>query len=310
MKLFGWKPDDPFTEKLIASLPTPHVPTRLIRQSTKRDVLLWDAMKVVQPNWKRQAQGIGDCVSWGAELGCTCLLWNMAAKGEIEFIAEAATEAIYGGCRVEVHGGPQMGLNEDGAAGSWAADWLRQYGVLLRIDYSKLTGVAEHDLRVYKSDRAQKWGYYGCGGQTDKGLLDNVAKQYPVKDITAVLNSTEAEAAIDAGCPITVASSAGFEGQRDSEGIIHKNGSWPHQMVILGKKYTAGGNLLFRLFNSWNGSADGPDPGIDSEAVSACSWWITPKDADKIFREQDSFALSSVTGFTQAPYDFNSDLLV
>jgi hypothetical protein len=203
-----------------------------------------------------------------------------------------------------------MRINEDGAAGSWAADWLKGWGVLLRLDYSQKTGNPEHDLTKYEAGRAQRWGYYGCGGEGDKSALDEIARMYPVREVAMVTSVEQCEAAIDAGCPVTVASGVGFEGDRNSEGIIRRSGNWPHQMVVLGKKYTPNGDCLFRLFNSWGKSAFGPDPGIAEPAISDCSWWIVEDDLNAILREQDSFAMSSVAGFENEPYNFDSDLFV
>jgi hypothetical protein len=280
-----------------------------MQQVEKRDVLLWPPLQAVSPLWKRGSQAIGDCVSWGAELACTLLLAQLAVAGEADWVGEAATESIYGGCRVEVHGRPIMRYEQDGAAGSWAANWLNKWGVLLRLDYSQETGNAEHNLTRYSGDRAKDWGYHGNGGRTDKAILDNLAKAHPVKDVSQVNTVEAAEAALQVGCPITVASQVGFEGQRNSEGIVRRRGSWPHQMCLVGLKYTASGTPLFRLANSWGKSAAGPDPGITWQAISDCSWWVVPEDLQVILREEDSFAFSKVEGFKLPPFDWTNYLI-
>ena len=309
-KLFGYVPDPKHTELYVSSLPFKRIPDRLIRQKTQRDVLLWLPKNTVQPNWRRGAQDIGDCVSWGAEIVCTCTLWNKAVRGEIQFEAEAATESIYGFCRVELHGKPVMGLREDGAAGSWAAEAMVKFGVLLRKDYSIETGNPEHDLRKYSGQKAQQWGYYGNGGRSDGDKLDEIARNYPVQEVVPIYTPDEADAAIDAGMPITVASMVGFEGNRDNEGIIKAKGQWPHQMAVLGKKFTPGGNRLWRFFNSWNGSVSGPDPGIDDKFVSECSWWTDDASFARCLRDRDTFAYGPIKGLDLPPYDFDTQLLV
>jgi hypothetical protein len=252
-----------------------------------------------------------NCVAWGAELACTCLLWNMAAKEEIDFPGEVATESIYGGCRVEVHGKPIMPLNEDGAAGSWAADWVHKWGVLIRRDYSQETGNREHDLSRYDGEKERRWGYYGCGGQSDINKLDEIAKQYPVQDVTLIRTWEQAKTALAAGCPITIASNAGFDGPRNSDGIIRRNTSWPHQMVLLGNGFTQGGNEYGDIFNSWNGSHTGPYPGVDDPRVQECAFRATAEDIERyILSAMDAFGLSPIKGFTQSLYDFETGLLV
>lgn len=304
MSLCGWKPDRVGTERFVQSLPHPHVGgiRKLMAQREQRDAKLWEVLRKVAPDWRRGSQGIGDCVSWGAEFACTLLLAQLAAEGRAEF-CEAATEPIYGGCRVEVHGGrPPMGPREEGAAGSWAADWLNKFGVLVRKDYSRETGNPDHDLRKYSPQRARDWQGSGCGGRNDKDALDNVARNYPVKDVSQVRTIAEAEAALQAGCPITIASDVGFEGNRDSEGIIRRRGQWPHQMCLAGVMYLRG-EPLFRCVNSWGKSASGPDPHCDWPAMSDCSWWIVAEDLERILRQEDSFALSKVEGFALPPFD-------
>lgn len=322
MKLFGYIPDQVHATRLRAILP--RFPKRLVTQVKKgQDVMLWKAKDIAQPDWERKQQMIGDCVSWGAELVITCIMWNMHAEGKYQFEAEAATEAIYGGCRVEVNGGrPPMGKTEDGASGSWAAEWLsRKGGVLLRKDYSALTGNTDHDLRVYDGEepsdnsfqgKARRWGYYGCGGQNDGGKLDALASKNPVEGVVPVHNADEVEAALAIKCPVTIASQVGFESKRDSNGIMLPRGSWAHQMCILGVKYGSDGSRFFRIFQSWgdSNSQSGPDPGIDDPRVTACSWWTTEDAVNRITGEEDSYAFSPVRGFTQAPYDFNTGLLV
>jgi len=310
-QLFGRIPDELNAKRFIGSLPNPTVPKRLIRQVQKgQDVMLWLAKDKVEPTWRRGAQGIGDCVSWGAELVCTCLLWNQAARGESQFVAEAATESIYGGCRVEIYNGGKELRDDDGAAGSWAAEWLQKYGVLLRLDYSQQTGNREHNLEEYDADRAKQWGRYGNGGKEDRNALDEVARVYPVQDVTQVRNADEAEAALAHGCGITIASGVGFEGvTKDSDGVKDPAGSWPHQMCSLGLKYMSDGSRLFRIFQSWGKSEEGGDPGIDDQAVKDCSWWITERTLNRMLGEDDSYAFSNVKGFVQAPYDFGTGLI-
>jgi hypothetical protein len=309
---FGYVPDPAYTDSYVKGLSFPHLAMHLphlMRQRTKRDVYLWEALLAVKPSWQRGAQGIGDCVSWGAELCATILLAQLAVTGQSAWIEEAATEAIYGGCRVEALG-ERAGGYEDGAAGSWAAQWLNNFGVLLRIDYSQQTGNPDHDLRHYDERRAKEWGNYGCGGENDKGALDAIAKVYPVKDVTQVRSVEEAAASIDAGCPVSVASMAGFgDMKRDAEGICRIDGSWAHQMMFAGVRHLRGEPFL-QCFQSWGKSCSGPFPGIAHPAILDCSWLVSPEDANKMLGADDSFAYSRVEGFALPPWDFSKNFFV
>ena len=318
-KLFGRIEDRLETQQYISTLRYPVMPRRLLRQDTPRDVFLW---QVLPPGWTRLAQGIGDCVSHGAALAGSILVYELIAKGMLEaepgLSYEVSPEATYGGCRVEVNGGRSPLGSDDGALGSWAAQWLNKWGVLLMQDYSSKTGNKDHDLRQYIPQRASAWGVTGCGGKQDQGLLDEAAKLHPVQEVTPVRTTTEMSAAIDAGCTCTIASDVDFEAKVDQRGFIvrDENGvcraggnNWPHQMCVLGKKFIQG-VVAFRIFNSWGHSTTGPDPGIDNEEISKCSWWCVEKDMRRILAADDSFALSNVKGFEQPPFDFANTVLV
>lgn len=270
--------------------------------TAKEDTFLWNALLAVHPSWRRGAQGIGDCVSWGAELVCTVLMALQAAKGQSRWIAEAATEPIYGGGRVEAQGRSRGGYS-DGSFGAAAAKWLRDWGVLLRVDYSQDTKNPEHDLRQYSKKKAKEWGNFGCGGSRDNGVLDGAARQFPVQHVVAVKTVAEAAAAICNLYPITIASMAGFGSMnRDSRGMCRIVGQWAHQMCVLGVRFRAG-EPEFRIFQSWGDSCSGPDPGIDKPVISACSWWCSAKDMAWILRSGDCWIFGDIAGLPAQSLD-------
>src|SRR4051812_4357194 len=169
LALCGYTPDLPATRAFVATLRQPtlrEAAPDLLRQE-KRDTVLWPAIVRLNPEWERGSQGIGDCVSWGYEMACTTLMSLQVFERNLEPVfRRAATEAIYGGSRVEASGHKTGGWS-DGSYGAVAAKWVRDWGVLLRDDYSKRTSIAEHDLREYSSKRAKNWGNWGCGGEDD-----------------------------------------------------------------------------------------------------------------------------------------------
>lgn len=305
---FGWSPNPAATAAYVGSLPEPTIAQTLLAGAPqeRKDAFLWLPLMSVKPDWKRGAQGIGDCVSWGAELAATMLMAIQAVVHGDAWEAEAATEPIYGGGRVEANGGRLAGYG-DGSYGAAAAKWVRNWGVLLRQDYSAVTGNPDHDLRFYSKDRAKSWGNFGCGGQRDErgnGPLDLLARKHPVKATSLVENAEQLDAALQSGYPVTVASNVGFGRMaRDSNGIVRASGNWSHQMMFGGVKWL-GINRLFRLFNSWGKSASGPDPDIVHQAVSDCSWWVTDEDANRMLRQGDSFAFSDIVGFPPRVLDF------
>ncbi len=276
----------------------------------QKDVELWLPLMQLKPSWQRGAQGIGDCVSWGWELGQTTLMTIQHMLGLGQWITEAATEPNYGGSRVEARGG-KLGGYSDGSYGAAAARWARDWGTVLRLDYSQQTGIEEHNLTSYSSKKAKAWGNFGCGGADDAGRedgkLDKIAKLMPCKEVTQVTTTEQAERAIHNGYPIPVCSGVGFgDMQRNSEGIVRASGSWAHCMMIGGVRYIRSSNTrLWRLFQSWGKSCSGPDPGIEHEAISWCSWWITDDDFARILRADDSFAIGLQDGMPPQKLDLS-----
>lgn len=305
---YGYIPNPVKTAQIVSQWRYPRLMTSFpeLLVFEERDVFLWKPLITVEPTWRRGKQLIGDCVSWGGELVCTMLMAMQHVKGEGTWVAEGATESLYG-LRAEL--GDRSW--SDGWYGSGCAEALQKYGICLRLDYSKETGNDEHDLREYSGEKAKQWGYYGCGGENDKGKLDAIAKQHPAKGVTQVRNAKEAAAALNIGCPITIASNVGFGSmRRNNDGIVRRSGSWNHQMMIGGVKYF-NGEPLFRIFQSWGpNSCSGPDPGIEDEAISGCSWWATAEDIDDILGQEDSYAFSRIEGFIAEAWDWEQNYFV
>lgn len=301
--LCGWVPNPEGSAELEGQVGSVGSSAGHLLSTPKKDAYLWLALLAVLPNWRRGAQGIGDCVSWGAELASTMLMALQHVKGVSRFVAEAATEPIYGGCRVEALGKRSGGWS-DGAFGAAAAKWMRDWGVLLRVPYAQETGNQEHDLTRYDKERAKNWGNYGCGGQHDQGKLDAMAKLFPCQHVVACKSALEAAAAIANGYTVTIASMAGYgDMRRDSRGIVRRSGQWAHQMMLGGVRWVAG-EPLFRCFQSWGAkSASGPDPGIESEAISGCSWWITAEDLEWICKSGDCWVIGDVHGLPPQSID-------
>ena len=311
MQLFGRIYDPIETAKYVASLPTPNAKNipRLMVKAERQATHLWKPLIQVQPSWRRGQQEIGDCVSWGAEFAATLLLAKQAVQGRTTWRGPAATETIYGGCRVEIAGG-EMG-RQDGAMGHWAADWLKKYGVLLREDYSKITGNPDHDMREYSGRKASNFGYYGNGGKDDEGKLDAIAKEHPIKEVTQVTDFDDLVELLLRGCPVTCASGVGYEGNRNSEGIISARGQWPHQMCFIGVDFSPGGEAFVICGNSWGRSpVSGPFPGVEEEAIHLCAWRCKQRDVERQLQEQDCFAFSDVDWNDIKPFNFTENLIV
>lgn len=294
-RLFGYAPDPVATRAFVATLPHRSITAanpRLLEYRADEPVFLYRPLyeayqsKYGRP-WVVGRQGIGDCVSWGFAHGADmhlALMWRLGDSGEW---SPAATEAIYGGSRVEARGGRPAGYS-DGSYGAAAAKWLRGWGALHRRDYPDL----EFDLSKYDKGRAKDWGNFGCGGRGDNGKADSIAKQHPITDVALVTTFREAAAAIQSGYPVAVCSDQGFSDRRDADGFARAQGTWYHCMVFCGVRFDRPGLLCL---NSWGPSwISGPKWPSDQPDGS---FWVDERTVDRMLGQGDSFAISGYKSF-------------
>jgi hypothetical protein len=241
-------------------------------------------------------QLIGDCVSWGAMHAVAvseAVAWSLGKLPEPPLMP--ASEALYGGARVEARNKPGDGLQpyggfSDGATGFGAAKFLREFGVVYRQKYPTA------DLTEYSGERAKQWGAYGCGGQGDAGRMDAEAKKHPLRHVVAVRSWAELAAAIESGYPVTLASSQGFQSVRNKDGIAEASGTWMHQQVAIAIRHKKNGSPddLVLILNSW-----GPNwiagPKVPADMPDG-SYWARRSVVETRMLE-DAWAIGDTDGF-------------
>jgi len=260
--------------------PYTRIDTRSISGSGRGKIcLLWKAFEHVVGELVPHNQAIGDCVSHAFGLAVDILTATQIANGARQlWKGPSCTETIYGGCRVEIAGGVLRG---DGAMGSWAANWLRSYGNLVRKVYGP------HDLRTYSGSRAKKFGRHGVPND-----LEPLAKLHPVRTTALIKTWDELCDANANGYPVAVCSNQGFTDTRDMEGFLKPKGSWAHAMCIIGVDDTKRPGALIQ--NSWGANwVSGPTRYGQPKG----SFWVDAKIVEKMLRCEDSFALSNYRGF-------------
>ena len=304
--LFGYVPDRQATEQFIRSLgPRPDLKTRapgLFGHDDDQPVLLYRALYEAYAathggQWIVDAQEIGDCVSWGGAHSVDiagAVLWKLNLSATWK---PAATEALYGGSRVEARGVSQGGYR-DGSNGGWLAKFVRDYGVVFREQYPTV------DLTHYSGQRAKDWGNFGCGGRDDNGRLDALCKQHPVRDVALVTTFNEAAAAIRSGYPVAVCSGQGFSRKRDADGFAAGSGNWAHCMCFIGVRTDREGLLCL---NSWGPNwISGPKWPAD---MPDGSFWVDRRTAERMLAGRDSFAFSGFAGFPYRKLDHGAWVL-
>jgi len=248
-------------------------------------------------------QGIGDCVAWGAAHAVAiseAVSWSLGKLPDPPLFP--ATEALYGGARVEARGKPGDGAQpvggwSDGATGYGAAKFLREFGVVYRTKYPSC------DLTEYSPDRARQFGAYGCGGQGDNGRLDAEAKKHPLKHVVAVRSWAELCASIESGYPVTLASSQGFSSARDKNGIAEASGVWMHQMCAIGIRHKKNGapDDLCLVLNSWGPMWNGPKENKFPHDQPDGSFWARRSVIEHML--DDAWAIGDTDGFKYRDLD-------
>lgn len=197
----------------------------LVGASSENRVLLWKFLeaatgKPVEPHL--QSNNVGDCVAQAFGMGVDLLAASeIYLLGENErWFAKSSVEMIYAGSRNEIGGSAFKG--QPGSEGKWAAEYLKQYGVLHRTKYDTL------DLTVYSSIRSKQYRDLGVPDE-----LEPIAREHPVMHYTKVADFDSACDAMAGGQPVIICSSYapvdGKNSRRDEDGFIKLdtgNGRW------------------------------------------------------------------------------------
>jgi intein/homing endonuclease len=225
-----------------------------------------------------------NCVGHGFSLGVDVLTAvRIAMFGKPErWITKAATEIIYAGSRVEVGG---RRIRGDGSMGTWAAEFIRDWGVLLRKAY--LDG--KYDYTEYSGPLSRKLGKSGVPDD-----LEPLCREHPVKTCALVNSWEECRDAVANGYPVVMCSNTGFRTTRDKDGFLRRTRRpWFHAMLIHGidDSYRRPGGLVQ---NSWGENwVDGPT----RHDQPMGSFWADARTIDRAMKQGDSIALSGYVGY-------------
>lgn len=285
--LGGWIDDPKGVEKSMSRLPMPvfsDVWSATKESGKGKKMLLYDIVRKVAGGFPNRLQTVGDCVSQGTALAvdiAKCV--DIHLKGDFEqWVAETSTEDIYSGSR-NIIGGGRLG-NGDGSLGSWAAEYVNEYGGLPRDKYGNI------DLTVYDGNKARQWGRSGF--KLPKEFLD-IAKKHPILTVSQVNTWEEVRDLIYNGYPVTIASNQGFSSERDKDGFAKPEGSWAHLMclVAMDDEFNRPGALCANSWAEWNSGPKRHDQPVGS-------FWIDAEELEKrILKTGDCWAFSGYLGF-------------
>jgi hypothetical protein len=285
----GWKFDKKARERFVTKNRYPFFSqlSRSIKGSSDNKIVMLSPFfeKALGRPSVPHEQGLGDCVAHAFALGIdylTAVQMYMQHTPE-RWIAECATEPLYGGSRVEIGEGVLWG---DGSTGFWAAEWLITYGALLRQQYPGF------DFTKYDPEMAKEMGRDGCPDS-----LEPIAKLHPIRTSALVGDFDSLCDAINNGYPVAVCSSVGFGMTsnywvRDSKGFLRRRGRWGHAMLAIGfdKKSQRKGACIQ---NSWGNWVTGPT----QHGQPKGSFWVDARTVDAMLGDGDSHALSQYVGY-------------
>ena len=248
------------------------------------DVFLWQAVRKVNnkgPPWYPNVnqQSVGCCVGCGFKHAADVCQAMQIVRGQRAEWKPISVEVIYGGSRIEVGGGRISG---DGSVGSWAAKWVKDFGV------APMERYGSYDLTTFSPARAREFGRKGVPEDIEK-----IARDHPVKGTALVTSWTDIKRAVQQGYPVAICSDQGFRMERDATGRCRPQGRWMHCMCVIAVRggRDEGGFIL----NSWGDNAH-TGPVWPADAPTA-GFWADADVLDRIAKQGDSFALSDMQGF-------------
>lgn len=233
-----------------------------------------------------EAQTTGDCTSHGARNAGMITYCNdiiLRKQAEI-YKGRFATEPIYG----------HRGFSGQGMSPSRAAEFISKVsGFHIRKKYASV------DLSVYNSSIGSNWG----GRGTPKDVIED-GKPHNMLNTSLVNSIDEAIDLVYNGYGLTIASNYGFSNKRDKNGICVQQGSWNHQMSIIGMDDSGQRhkNALFLIQNSWGPNWVGGPKVYDQPDGS---FWIYADILLGMIRSGECWAFSGFNGFASADIDWS-----
>lgn len=292
----GWINDQELIQSFNQQVNTPYfgdTPAGKAVMGDDEDRFLWRAVRKSgkytgyhYPNINQEY--VGCCVGAGWKHGCDVAHGINIQRGHRATFKTVSAEVIYGGSRVEIGGGKLRG---DGSTGAWAKEFVLRYGVVAMENYPEV------DLSVFSPDRARSFGSKGVPAG-----IEALAKQFPIKEAAIVKTAAEGIKAIQQDYPIPICSNVGFNnadgttGSRDKNGFCKARGTWNHCMVVIGYRKAIGGVPAgVFILNSWGDDAH--KGSIWPEDAPVAGFWIDIPTFERILKQNDSYAISAVTGF-------------
>ncbi len=220
---------------------------RLVGRGMTRVLAQDFELAVLGANLPADFQRRGTCVGRGTYRAIQDSYFYDLAYGHVVGVpAQLAFEPIYAGSRVNIGGG-RLGRG-DGAVGAWAAQFVREYGVVRRGRYGSV------DLSQPNEGTAVDWG--NPGGGVPREVLDE-GRQHRVI-VHRVRHVMEMPDCLAAGYFMAYCSPYVW-GDRDRNGMSRLSERGAHCTEINGVFLLPNGDTAFSDQQSWGQLPNGPD---------------------------------------------------
>jgi len=224
----------------------------------------------------------GTCVGMGTATALDLMqAWNIAEQGQAESLP--ALHSAVGAYGLARHASNDLGRH-DGSYGSATIKAMLNWGLLYQMKYGA------YDLSDYNGDTARLWAYRGV-----PAAMAVEANQHRLTAYQRVKSGEEVWALAGIGRPTIMCSQVGWNGSRDSDGAIRRNGRWAHCMCAgAARRTTSSGRRLILVMQSYG------DNGIKGPYFSdqpLGSFYADIDDIDAAVRQGDSWAVADVNGF-------------
>ena len=293
----AWTPDPTHAEGFAHRNPTarfclaaPHLMDRPFREVFLPEFLTAACLEKYGPDWKYepQAQQDGTCVGQSHKTLCDIMFGINRYLHGTKFPGRSSVAANYAGGRVDIAGQPG---SWQGSNGSWSAEFLTKYGVVL-LDELELP----HNSRRPDELMGLRWARSRSGVPPS---VEGLAKHRPFDNAQNLRKTREVDAALGNFQPVNICTSLIPSGNRNSDGVSRMSRQGGHSTFIAGVR-KVNGRKVYAYFNSWGSWAKGHygwehrdrDNHYNSTIVD-----ITEAQLAQVLRSGDCYTFSGPSGF-------------
>ena len=251
----AWKPDREHSRRLAAKNPTPsfalaapHAMDEPFTEVFLMSYLVAACREKYGDNWKFQPQHQldGTCVGQSHKILCDVGMAANRFRHGTTFPGRACVASNYAGGRVEIARQPGRW---QGSNGSWSAEFLVDYGILLLDDIG-----LPHDAMRQDELLALRWTASHLGVPVE---YETIAKTKPFEASQQVLTTDEVSAALQADQPVNICTPYIPSRHRNADGISSVSRRSGHSTLIVGQRMV-GRRKVFAYLQSWGDWAAGP----------------------------------------------------